>query len=298
MATRRRTKNALSSHGSNQRGCARWFVAAFLLLWGAGFGGGGVMAWRNGEAPWFALLFIVPGAVAASIGLAMLFGVRLGRRGTRDAKPRPTEPRGPGTFGPTHRRRLAVAILSVFALVFVGAGLAMVSASDSPGGPPLAFGLVFALFGVGAGLGALHQLLSLRNPIPEVGVPVAGLIPGEGYDFAWRLVGDTRRLSSLRVELVGIEEATYTRGTNRHTDRNEFHCEDLGAWDLLVDAPQGRVQFALPSDAAATFHGRSNKIGWYLRFVGPIRFWPDVKDDVELPVGVAPDVPNAPEDEE
>ncbi|MGA0871102.1 MAG: hypothetical protein ACO3UM_19410, partial [Planctomycetota bacterium] len=119
--------------------------------------------------------------------------------------------------------------------------------------------------------------------------PVDGVIPGVEYDFAWRLVGDTRRLTTLRIELVGIEEASYTRGTNRHTDRHEFHSERLGEWDMLVSEPQGRIRFALPRDAAPTFHGRSNKVGWHIRFVGPIRFWPDIEDLVELPVGVAPD---------
>lgn len=295
MAIRRRAKTALSSRGTRTNGCARWFVGAFLTLWGAGFGGGGVMAWRDGERPWFALVFVIPGAIAFLIGLGMLFGIRFRRAGIRDARPRPTEPRGPGTFGPTHRRRLATVILSVFALVFVGAGVFMVQNSGAPGGPPIAFGVVFALFGAGAGLGALHQFLSLRNPIPEVGVTVPGLVPGVTYDFAWRLVGDTRRLSQLHIELVGSEEATYTRGTNRHTDRNEFHSERLGAWDLQVDAPTDRVRFTLPADAAPTFHGSSNKLSWHLRFVGTIRFWPDLKDDVELPIGVAKDLPEVAE---
>jgi hypothetical protein len=294
MAMRRRTASALSSRSTKPKGCARWFVGAFLTLWGAGFGGGGVMAWRDGSHPLFSLVFIVPGALAFLAGLAMISGIRFRRPGTRDAQPRPTEPRGPGTFGPTHTRRMAVVILSVAALVFVGAGTAMIQFSDAPGGPPIAFGIVFAMFGVGAGLGAVHQLLSLRNPIPEVGVPVEGVVPEVEYDFAWRLMGDARRLTTLRIELVGLEEASYTRGTNRHTDRHEFHCETLGEWDMLTSAPSGRIRFALPRGAAPTFHGRSNKIGWHIRFVGPIRFWPDVTDLVELPVGIAPTEETAP----
>jgi hypothetical protein len=86
------------------------------------------------------------------------------------------------------------------------------------------------------------------------------------------------------------ESATYTRGTDTYTDKQEFVKRTVpipgrtfrAGETLAIDAT-----FAVPPDGMHTFSGTKNKIEWLVRVEVRIARWPDVKE--EYPVVVLAD---------
>jgi hypothetical protein len=303
---RSRSKRPISSHGGRRelRGCGRWFVALFLIVWGLGFGGGGVAAMGSDDGL-FGFVFVAIGSLAILAGLGIALGWRTpwSRRGPLldpalaagrgeppaaslfpVSGPAAAAP-GPVTLRAGTRRGCVVLALWPFTLFWWGLIAFLFAEAGEPDGPPMFMALIFGLFGLALIAAAVHQTLALSNPRTEVDLERAELpVDGEST-LTWRLVGSTARLSTLKFELIGREEASYTRGTDRVTDRHDFHTETLLETSVLGLAAGGRIALRLPPRAVPSFAARSNKIRWLLRVRGPIRLWPDVDDTIELPVG-------------
>ncbi|MCC6784400.1 MAG: hypothetical protein IT457_16270 [Planctomycetes bacterium] len=301
MGLFRRRPRPISSRARTSR-TARGCLGGFLVLWGLGFGGGGIAliasATESGQVDVGALTI---GAVLASIGCGVLvlgllvWSGRIGQGGNdvtltgvvpTGAPPRPNLP-GPIVLRPQRNRGCLLAVLLPFSLGWLGV---LSFAAFHAGALEFGGSVMLAIFGAIA-LGLLvscgYLILAMTNPSAELVLDLEEVPIGESVDLPWRLIGSTSRLSTLTIELVGREEATYSRGTNRVTDREEFHRSTLLRVDLGGLDARGTLRLRMPDNAVPSFRARSNQLVWLLRFSAPIRRWPDVKDEVILPVGPA-----------
>ncbi len=155
------------------------------------------------------------------------------------------------------------------------------------------FMLPFILIGMGGIIGIAYYLLALFNPRPVITLERRALTLGRETEMNWRIMGNTRAIRHLAISLEGREEATYTRGTSRTTDRNIFMtipiCEAVSQREIV----EGRCFIHMPDGAMHSFSGKYNKIVWSLKIKGVIDLWPDLNEtyDIEVnPTGeAAPD---------
>jgi hypothetical protein len=73
------------------------------------------------------------------------------------------------------------------------------------------------------------------------------------------------RLDALAISLRCVEEVTYRRGTNTHTERYtafESVLAERGPSDSAGEIP---FEASIPHDAMHTFDGGGNKLNWFIR---------------------------------
>lgn len=301
MGLFRRRPRPISSRARSSR-VARGCLGAFLIVWALGFAGGGIAFLRSATAAGqFDTTMLVVGAVLASVGCGVLvLGLliasgRLGQVGNDVSQtgvvptgtpPLPKTP-APHLLRPQGNRGCLLAFLLPFGLGWLAVvGFVAFGKDDVEVGGGLLLA-VFAAIGCAVLAVCVYQLLALTNPRAELVLDRDEVPIGESIELPWRLIGSTSRLSTLTIELVGREEATYSRGTNRVTDREEFHRSTLLRVDLGGLDARGTLHLRMPDNAVPSFRAGSNQLVWLLRFSAPIRRWPDVKDEVVLPVGPA-----------
>jgi hypothetical protein len=80
------------------------------------------------------------------------------------------------------------------------------------------------------------------------------------------LLNDTSELSALSIHLVCDESASYTRGTDRVTDRRRIVEYQLATFDPAPRDTAGRFEFVvqIPPGVMHSFHARSNTIEWQI----------------------------------
>ncbi|MCA9080442.1 MAG: DUF3592 domain-containing protein [Planctomycetaceae bacterium] len=152
---------------------------------------------------------------------------------------------------------------------------------------PELFLVPFVLIGLGLILGVIHSFLALFNPKAVLTLSRQWIPLGGEAELSWTFLGGTASIRKLQVLLEGEEQATYRRGTDTHTDKNQFHSEVLfESSDPLELSDNAGVLITIPGDTMHTLTGKNNKIVWRLRLHGDIPFWPDVK--VDFPIRVIP----------
>lgn len=297
---------ALSAGRDNQKG--RGCVGVFLMAWGALFGGGGVTAFVSDSSNtpwWFATIFVLIGG-AAFVGGLLLFLVKPKDKvalatplqaGAVASIRRELAPDGQYVLRPAAYRGCKAFFLGIFAAGFTVATIFMFSGRGG-NGPPVFMAVIFGFFACVLILGTIHQSLAMTNPVAAVFVRSEELAIGMRHLVTYELTGSTTRLGLLRIELVGREEASYRRGTDTVTDKHEFLVRmlierDLMAEGLVAQSVRGEIALDLGAGVVPTFKSRSNKVMWFLRVVAPIRWWPDVHDEIELPIGGVAVAPNA-----
>ena len=147
--------------------------------------------------------------------------------------------------------------------------------------PFVIVGLIFILF-------FLYKLLSLANARPEITLDQGQPRLGEETWLSWKIIGNARRISRFKIEVWGIESATYRRGTKTVTDKKVFFQRTLADSVDGGDIASGRAQFQLPEDLVPSMNLGSNDIIWQIKVNGDIPFFPDVQDSYKievLPVG-------------
>lgn len=261
-------------------------------MWGAGFGMGGFSMASGAQAPvdLIAIVCGVLGAGAVLLGAFLLFGPRpapelpdgVAARATL-AAPRRAATTGPAVLRARASRGCALTLLLPISTALLVGSYRMLL--GDPDGGLRVFGIALLVLGLLGGIGVLHVGLSLLNPRAEVVLESAEITVGTPIEVPWRLVGSTSRLSTLRIELIGREEASYQRGTTRQTDRHDFFRVTLMKSDVDRTEASGHLRIEMPPCAVPSFSSRSNQIRWFLRFHAPIRWWPDVRDEIEIPVG-------------
>lgn len=137
----------------------------------------------------------------------------------------------------------------------------------------------FVLIGIMLIGGVFYCLLSLFNPKTEIALSTGTVPLGGEVDLAWELKGRTASIRQLTIDVVGIESATYTRGTDTITDTEEFETISVINSDDAHEFAFGSCTLTLPENTMHTFEGDNNKITWKIRVCGDIPWWPDVKEE-------------------
>lgn len=142
----------------------------------------------------------------------------------------------------------------------------------------------FVLVGAALLAGIVREVLRLFNPRFELEPPSEPLMPGSEVELEFHVVGNVRRLTDLRIWLTAREEATYRRGTNSYTDRNEFLKRRLFETKSPRKMETGKITLAIPADAMHSFTASSNKVVWSLKVEGAIPRWPDLSEEFVVTV--------------
>lgn len=140
------------------------------------------------------------------------------------------------------------------------------------------FMLIFVVAGVGLCIGFIYTLMSAFNPVVEIAISNGAVPIGQSVDIAWEVKGNVSRISKLSIELVGKEEATYTRGTNTYTDSNEFIRLPVEATNDTLEVQFGSRQVQIPQESMHSFESEHNSIKWSIEAKGVIRYWPDINE--------------------
>ncbi len=144
----------------------------------------------------------------------------------------------------------------------------------------------FILIGIGVFLAAIYNFMAGMNPKPIL-VLSRQLIPlGGAAQLQWRFPNGTGSVKTLKISLIGIEEARYRRGTNTYTDTETFCEEVLLETNDPYELAEGEVEVPIPTEMMHTFNGGNNKIIWQVRFHGDIPMWPHIA--AKFPIRVVP----------
>lgn len=146
------------------------------------------------------------------------------------------------------------------------------------------FLIPFVLVGLLLLAGVPYQLLAAFNPRPVVTLDRRRIEIGDAVDLGWRFRGSAGRIRRLTITVTGREEASYTRGTDRVTDRETF--AEIVVADGDFGLATGSARFAVPADTMHSFEAPHNKIVWRLTLHGVVDRWPDVME--EFPLAIHP----------
>ena len=149
---------------------------------------------------------------------------------------------------------------------------------------PTLFMIPFVLVGLGLMAFFFYQVLAWFNPRPHLTLADGHLTPGAETTLSWRFTGAAGRLTKLSVELEGLEQVRYRRGTNTYTDTHTFFSRELVAADRFANVHRGHVTLSLPERTMPTFDASNNDVKWQLKVRGEIPVWPDVIDDFPITV--------------
>jgi len=144
----------------------------------------------------------------------------------------------------------------------------------------------FVLVGMGVFLAFIYNVLAGFNPKPIL-VLSRQLIPlGGSAELDWRFPSSIGSIRNLKLTLIGLEEATYRRGTNTHTDSETFYEEIILETTDPLEMSMGSIEVKIPSDLMHSFSADRNKVIWRLELKGDIPLWPDVS--AKFPIRVVP----------
>lgn len=144
----------------------------------------------------------------------------------------------------------------------------------------------FVLVGMGLILAFIYNVMAGFNPKPVL-VLSRQLIPLGGIaELDWRFPSSIGSIRNLKLTLIGLEEATYRRGTNTHTDHETFYEEIILDTSDPLEMSSGTVEVNIPADSMHSFGGAHNKVIWRLEMKGDIPLWPDVS--AKFPIRVVP----------
>jgi Protein of unknown function (DUF3592) len=265
------------------------------------------------QANWLTLLTLIFVAVGA---LIMFFAVRAwwakGRKGPGSTTPVsgvgalevpefgtdvPWQGKdGPQRLAPATSRILAVVGTGIFALIWNGVSWPMFIMSMGQNGL-FGFATLFLMIFVAVGILLVclfvYTFLSLFNPVVSIALSNGAVTLGDSVDIAWETEGKVHRISELTIDLVGVEKATYTRGTDTVTDTHEFLRIPVAKTSDTETIRFGSASIQIPANTMHTFSATNNKIEWSIAVAGSIRMWPDIKDSFVFFVKT-PDLPNSP----
>lgn len=152
--------------------------------------------------------------------------------------------------------------------------------NDAVDGCMTVFLIPFVLIGLLLLVSVPYQILAAFNPRPILSFDRKRIEIGEPVNLSWRFKGSPSRISKLTITVTGKEEASYTRGTDRVTDKETF--AEIVLVDTDYGVGMGSARFDVPEDTMHSFEAPNNKIVWSLKLHGVIDHWPDVQEDFPL----------------
>lgn len=147
--------------------------------------------------------------------------------------------------------------------------------------PFVFFGFLFLLI-VG------YMLLGLFNPKFEVAMSTGAVPLGGDVDIAWELIGNSKRIRKLKIEIHGVQSATFRRGTNTVTDYVTFEVIPICSVENTSEIEFGSTTIRIPFDTMHSFNGFRNSVNWEIKLNGEIPWWPDVHET--FPFRVKPSI--------
>jgi hypothetical protein len=123
------------------------------------------------------------------------------------------------------------------------------------------------------------------------------LVPGEEFQITLTQMGRVR-LQLLDVEIVCLEEATFSEGTDIRTERTTVYSQRLLRRRGVVLNPDAvwrtDLTLKLPADAIHSFRSRSNRIQWKLIVTAKALSWPRLRRNFAFTVHPRSSVVNRP----
>lgn len=175
--------------------------------------------------------------------------------------------------------------LAVVAVIWnVLSGWQLASAIELGPGSAIAFVGLFVFVGMIILGSAVYAFLAIFNPTVEIFVGQEQPALGEPLELGWRLVGKTARVQRLQIDLEGVEEATYTRGTDTVTERERFVTLSVAATADRDEIARGTATVVIPHGLVPSFAATHNKIVWRLVVQGDVSNWPDIDEEFLLDV--------------
>ena len=276
--------------GSSNRGRAESIVAAYpagleTAAWvDPGDPKASVLADPTAAPAWRSLVPVLIAGLFAAVGATLLVGWVLWRRNRG--------PRASRRGGVLRTRRLGTftsyaffsiawySIIGAAATGFVGTG------GNAPiEWPPVIIAGVLLLVGLVPLVLAIRALLRLFAPRLEIAIPRGGLARGASARAAYRLVGDEREVSSVRVDLVCCRVRAVTHNGNSTNVEVDLHRIECLRAARAHDFRRGGFSCEIPADAPASSNGLREKIEWRfeVRLERPGRSAIDDKCPVAVP---------------
>lgn len=134
----------------------------------------------------------------------------------------------------------------------------------------------FVLVGLGLLIAVVYTFMSLFNPVVEVAISTGAVPLGGEVDIAWEIIGNPRRIRTLKLEIQGEQSATYRRGTTTSTDTEIFELVPICEVTDQANLEFGSTTVRIPPRTMHSFDGGNNKISWSIVVQGEIPWWPDV----------------------
>lgn len=111
---------------------------------------------------------------------------------------------------------------------------------------------------------------------------------GDEVRLHWLVRGNPQKIKRFTINLLGIENATYRRGTSTLTDANVFFEKNVADLADPGMMKEGEVRLPIPRESMHSFKSSNNAIIWKLQVRGDIPWRPDVKEDYELDINPLP----------
>ncbi len=146
------------------------------------------------------------------------------------------------------------------------------------------FSIPFVLIGLLMLYALVYSLLALFNPRPVVGVRPGKIPLGEIMTLRWRFTGQATSIRQLKIELIGKEKATYSRGTRTYSDEEIFATRTILDSTSPLEISSGEMPWTLPADSMHSFKSEHNEIIWAIRFEGDIAWWPNINETYPIQV--------------
>lgn len=227
------------------------------------------------------LLFGLLPLVFIAAGLAVMIGGFRARKAQLD--PAQANERVVTLKGPSPAKKVLGTIL--FAMLWNGF-VVLIFKSEAP----ILFHIIFGFFGIIMILAALHAMLALFNPRPEVEITPGDIHPGTSVAMRWRMHGRSDRIETLGITLQCLKVTTETRRSGGETKtsvvKTPVYETELLHTESRGEIAQGTLQFSIPENERPSVPGNDAGIRWQLIFHGDISRWPDVKQ--KLPFTVYP----------
>lgn len=213
-----------------------------------------VPAWRSLVPVLVAGLFAAVGAVLLAVGLHG----RPGRKRRAARRGGVLRTRRLGTFASYVFFSIAwYAIIGAAATGFIG------DRGNAPlDWPPVVIACALFLVGLVPVFKAVQALLRLFAPHIEIAIPRGGLARGASARAVYRLVGDEREVSSVRVDLVCCRVRAVTENGNSTNVETDLHRIECLRASRAHEFRRGEFACDVPADAPASSSALREKIEW------------------------------------
>lgn len=218
-----------------------------------------VLADPTAAPAWRSLLPVLIAGLFAAVGAALLVGGALWRR---------KRGRGPSRRGGVLRtRRLGTfasyAFFSVaWYAIIGGAATGFIGGGAPIEWPPVVIACVLLLVGLVPVFKAVQALSRLFAPRLEIAIPRGGLARGAAARAAYRLLGDEREVSAVRVDLVCCRVRAVTQNGNSTNVEVDLHRIECLRATRAHEFRRGEFSCDIPADAPASSNGLREKIEW------------------------------------